>query len=478
MINPEEWLEAAAQKRQRLSSDPHRPRYHFLPPDNWMNDPNGLFYWQGKYHMFYQHNPNNPFWGDIHWGHAVSDDLVHWKDLPLALLPEMPPVDDGGCWSGCAIDHNGVPTLFYTGVKNSIQGTCIATGDMDLLHWQKDAANPIAVAPKRPDYQQKDYRDPYLWREGDTWYQVIGTAVHNRGEVLLYRSKNLRDWEFLHPLIPDETRGRLEDGADICECPNFFPLGNKHVLVFSVWRNHILHYPVAFVGEFRDLYFYPESKQRLDWGLQCFYAPLSFKAKDRQLMFGWLQEQRSKESQIAAGWSGVMSLPRVLSLNQANELVMEPASELKALRQERWAVQDLKVQDEYTVPLQAQALELQLTFRRGTAKKTGLRLQHSAAEIRLYVNWEASELLIEKTNAGQDPAAAAALQKASLKKREGEIKLQLYLDHSVLELFVDDTTAFSTRFYPIDNILEIKVFTEGGSSLLDAEVWQLSSIWP
>ena len=101
-----------------LQTDPHRPHYHFLPPANWLNDPNGLIQWNGEYHMFYQYNPNGPFHGTIHWGHAVSADLVHWRHLPIALAPEAGTADEDGCWSGCAVDDSGVPTLIYSGHRD------------------------------------------------------------------------------------------------------------------------------------------------------------------------------------------------------------------------------------------------------------------------------------------------------------------------------------------------------------------------
>jgi len=112
--------------RQSLAHDPHRPQYHFIAPGNWLNDPNGLIQWDGRYHMFYQYNPRGAFHGTIHWGHAVSDDLVHWTDLPIALAPTPGGHDAEGCWSGCAVDNGGVPTLIYSGVFP--QTVCLATG--------------------------------------------------------------------------------------------------------------------------------------------------------------------------------------------------------------------------------------------------------------------------------------------------------------------------------------------------------------
>jgi len=109
-------------RRTTMASDPHRPQYHFLPPANWMNDPNGLIQWKGQYHLFYQHNPTEPLWGNMHWGHAISDDLIHWRDLPIALAPTPGGADETGCFSGCAV-VNDLPTLMYTataGADNEI----------------------------------------------------------------------------------------------------------------------------------------------------------------------------------------------------------------------------------------------------------------------------------------------------------------------------------------------------------------------
>lgn len=462
-----EWLEQAPIKREQLANDPHRPRYHFLPPNNWMNDPNGLIYWQGQYHLFYQHNPNNPFWGDIHWGHAVSNDLVHWKDLPLALIPDRSPVDDGGCWSGCAIDHNGVPTFFYTGVKNGVQGTCIATGGANLVRWQKDAANPVVVSPQLPGYNQKDYRDPYVWCEGDTWYQVIGTEVHGRGEVLLYRSSNLRNWEYLHPLIPDEIRSQLGDGADICECPNFFKLGDKYVLIFSVWRNNVLHYPVAFVGEFKNLRFYPEHMQRLDWGQYCFYAPLTFQANNTRLMFGWLQEQRSKEEQIEAGWSGVMSLPRVLSVEEG-KLKTDFAPELQSLRKEKVELVDLFDDSRAIEGLKSDRLELRTTFTKNTAQRSGIALHHGNEKVQVYVDWTEKEIVVD---------SGSNVYRGAFTNFTDRVDVHLFADNSVLEILANREVALTCRVYPKHVGGLVELYSAGGESKVRFEAWNLASIW-
>ncbi len=163
------WTSVDDELRERLRRDPHRPRYHFLPPAHWMNDPNGLIQWRGKYHLFYQHHPYGPLWANMHWGHAVSSDLVHWEHLPIALAPTPGSPDQDGVYSGCAVDNDGVPTIIYSGVRGKDQLVCLATADGDdenLVTWRKWPGNP--VIPERPaNLDILQYRDPSVWREAD-----------------------------------------------------------------------------------------------------------------------------------------------------------------------------------------------------------------------------------------------------------------------------------------------------------------------
>ncbi|MBZ0294813.1 MAG: glycoside hydrolase family 32 protein, partial [Anaerolineae bacterium] len=142
-------IETTLSIRKQLAADHQRPQYHFLPPSNWMNDPNGLIQWNGQYHLFYQYNPHGPLWGTIHWGHAISDDLIHWADWPIALTPTLGGPDEAGCFSGCAVNHDGVPTLIYTGTRgerHDIQTQCIATSHDGLLTWETYSGNPVLDA--------------------------------------------------------------------------------------------------------------------------------------------------------------------------------------------------------------------------------------------------------------------------------------------------------------------------------------------
>ncbi|MDQ3856015.1 MAG: glycoside hydrolase family 32 protein, partial [Chloroflexota bacterium] len=165
--------------QRALAADPHRPQYHFLPPSAWLNDPNGLIQWKGRYHLFYQYNPKEPAWGVPHWGHAVSDDLVHWTDLPTALSPTPGGPDQDGCFSGCAVVHDGVPTIVYTGVRGDAQLPCIAESHDDLVTWEKYVGNPVIAAPPE-GLDAVMYRDHSVWQEDGMWYQLVGSGLRDR----------------------------------------------------------------------------------------------------------------------------------------------------------------------------------------------------------------------------------------------------------------------------------------------------------
>src|SRR5918995_1398095 len=167
-------------RRRALAADFHRPRYHFLPPANWMNDPNGVIEWNGRFHLFFQYNPYGAVFGLKHWGHAVSDDLINWEVLPIALTPTAGGPDENGCWSGCMVDAGGTPTIVYTGVRGDryeYQTQCLATSRDDLLTWEKDPANPVLSQIPAEAGPTRDFRDPFIGREGEVWFMILASQV-------------------------------------------------------------------------------------------------------------------------------------------------------------------------------------------------------------------------------------------------------------------------------------------------------------
>ena len=217
--------------RDALAGDRHRPLYHFLAPSNWMNDPNGAIFWKGKYHLFYQYNPNSPSWGTIHWGHAASSDLVHWEDFPIALSPSKEGPDKHGCWSGCVVDDQGVPTALYT--APGPQTVCLATGDGDLTRWTKREVPVISLPPPGLDLTgfpsitgdaSAGFRDPFVWREGERWLLLIGSGIRGKGgTALLYESEDLRHWHYRQPFLT----AMVGTDCQMWECPILLRVGDR-----------------------------------------------------------------------------------------------------------------------------------------------------------------------------------------------------------------------------------------------------------
>ncbi len=234
-----------------IAHDPNRPTYHLLPPHNWMNDPNGPIFWKGKYHLFYQLNPHAAVWGDMHWGHAISPDMIHWHHQPVSLAPTPGGPDSEGCFSGSAIVHEGKPAFIYTGVQNAppdqatirdgsdklreTQLLAIAEDD-SLNHWKKIPDRRHPTPP--PGIKVTGFRDPCPWREGDTWYCGVGSGERGVGGfVLLYRSSDLRAWEYIGKLAEGKPNGKQAtnpcDSGEMWECPDFFTVSKGHCLFYS-----------------------------------------------------------------------------------------------------------------------------------------------------------------------------------------------------------------------------------------------------
>jgi len=466
------------QERQRLSSDPQRPRYHFLPPSNWMNDPNGLSQWDSQYHLFYQYNPLAARGGVIHWGHAVSADLVHWADLPIALSPTPGGPDADGCWSGCIVNNGGVPTMMYTGVRSGAQRPCLATSDDGLLTWRKHPGNPVIAAPPA-GVDAVDFRDHCIWQEGESWYQVIGSKIDGvGGAALLYRSRDLIEWEYLHPLCVGD---QAETGT-IWECPDFLALGDKHVLLISPIP---LRKTLYMVGTYADHRFTPERAGVVDAGGH-FYAPQSMRdARGRRLIWGWVWEGRDEPAQQAAGWAGVMSLPRVLELLPDGTVGFAPAPELESLRERHWGWRDLQLTPaaaNVLAEVHSDTLEISAEFAPGDAAAFGIDVRCSAdrgERTRIVYDRARQHLEIDRRQSSASVADQHDSYGGTLALKDGEpLTLRVFVDRSVIEVFANGRLCLTSRVYPSEASLGVALFAQGGSVDVRAiDVWNMKSIW-
>lgn len=469
--------------------DPHRPRYHFLPPANWMNDPNGLIHWQGQYHLFYQYNPDGAYHGRVHWGHAVSQDLVYWQDLPIALTPTEGEHDAQGCWSGCAVNYDGVPTLIYTGVYPQV--VCAATSSDGLKTWQKSGGNPL-IAQSPPDIKNEGhFRDPFVWRENERWYMIIGSKIENVGGIiLLYQSNDLLGWEYLGPLMVGNGRTTepLWTGT-MWKCPNLLDFGEKRVLFFSVQATPVdLLHPVFFTGRYQDHQFTPEVQGIMVHG-DYFYAPLAMRDENgRTLIWGWLREGRGRRACEKAGWAGVMSLPLVASLQPDGWLALEPTAELQTLRREHWHAQAITLEpDSFQLldAVQGDSLEISVEFEFTEDAELGLVLRRSPdGQEQTHILFQAGkrQLTIDREQASASLETDRDSHTAPINLAAGQsLTLHIFLDRSVIEIFTDNgRTTLVSRIYPLrPDSLGIGLFSrQGRVNVKSINVWQMDSIWP
>ena len=450
--------------------DYHRPVYHFMPPSGWMNDPNGpITESDGTHHLFYQHNPDGGWHEQMHWGHARTRDLVHWEHLPIALYPDSP-FDKDGIYSGSAFDLNGVPTLFYTGIRPEVQ--CIAVGSPDYTTWRKPLT-PI-VSDRPAGLELDGFRDPTLWFDPDDSRLNMGIGsgiVGGTGCVLRYSTDAgaHTEWRFDGFLLRDHPSLAIN-----CECPDYWQHDEAHwVLIASPQADGPRRGAgtLWLTGDHVDGEFIPKRQGLLD-ASPLYYAPKSFWHVDgRRVVWGWMREARSVDKRIGRNWAGVMSLPREVEVSKAGTVAVRPSPEVKSLRGEpltiTTALDDLENGDKLAktkrgaTPAVEHCVEIEPTAS-GTVvlslyddeiegESIELSFDFATGALRLVLEfaWDDSdgELSERMTVCGVNPDLPNA--DGAFKLREGEpLRLRVFLDHSVIEVFVNDRAAISGRYYP------------------------------
>ncbi len=454
-----------------------RPTAHFTAERNWINDPNGLIQLDSVYHLFYQHNPNGPFWGDMHWGHATSRDLVHWKHQPLALFPDHN-YDAAGVFSGCAVRVGDVVYFHYTGVQvntpvSGAQGRpCLAISRDGLRTFEKHPANPLVAEPPA-GVGGGDFRDHSIWREADGWHMAVGASIEQKfGAVWHYRSDDLVKWDDLGPMIVDDAPAR---NGQMWECPDFFALGNQHVLLTSPIP---LAKTISMVGSWNGRTFTPAAAPRTHVYGGCFYAPQSFwDEAGRRIEIGWLWEKDQPQNRQPhpRGWAGAMSLPRVLSLADNGALLAQPAPEIERLRRDERAL-EAATQDETVLEnIAGDYLEMHVRLEASAGGRAGIAVRRSpdgAEQTRIICDFARRELWVDRTHAGSgtdDNADPCPLPSAG-----DAIDLRILIDHSVLEIYIDGGRAcWIDRIYPARaDSIGVSLFAEAGIASLQGRAWE------
>ncbi|UZX01718.1 glycoside hydrolase family 32 protein [Arthrobacter sp. CDRTa11] len=491
----------------RAEADPHRPRFHFVSPGGWLNDPNGVGQWNGTYHLFYQYNPEGAFHHRILWGHATSEDLVNWTDQPVALEPTAGP-DADGCWSGVLVNDDGTPTLVYSGRQGERELPCVATGSPDLLTWTKFDANPVIPGPPA-GVDITAYRDHCVWREGSRWRQLVGSGIRGRGgTAFLYESEDLRSWTYVGPLFIGDASAGDPAGTSwegtMWECVDLFRAGTGTLgdgadggdaqvdaLVFSAWDDGATRHPLYWTGRYSGDSFTPRQLHRLDYGGRYFYAPQSFADESgRRVMFGWLQEGRTDAAMVEAGWSGVMSLPRIATLDPAGELVFAPVPEIESLRYGHVrlgpeALSGFKVLDGVDGNQLDLELDLDLepgsVFRLGilgTPSGTGDMAEETVIEVGCQAanGTEGSYLRLDRTRSSLDTSVDVEELSGPVALPDGRLRLRVIVDHSALEVFANGKP-LTARAYPTLGGGSVRLSAVGPVRLRQLDAWRMEDVF-
>jgi len=482
-------LIAFREARKQLADDPCRPLYHFSPPGGHINDPNGLSHWHGRYHLFYQRRitPSNR----VHWAHTVSEDLVRWRDLPLALYPDT----EKDCYSGQTLVEPDRVIAMYHG---TLSGNAIATAsDPLLLNWTKHPRNPvIPMPPPREDGRPYRTFDPCIWKEEDGYYSLSG-SYWDGGNVLdcravehLFRSRDLSEWEYLGPMFEDGFHSEPgEDGA----VPNFWPIGHgRHMLLLFSHKRAARYY----IGEYdRNAHqFHPDHHGRMNFGpvgIGSLHAPSA--TIDNQGRFVTIFNIAGGKA--IEGWNnGIMSLPRILSLGEDNNLRIAPAGEIESLRGRRIDIGAMEIAANSEIPLPAirgKAMEIQVEIDPQEAREVGLYVLCSPdgveqTRISFYRHAtpkrDQSTLQIDVSEASLRSDVHARIPETgpfSLAENE-PLRLRIFIDRSVIEVFANERQCLTLRAYPErEDSDRVTLFARGGPARMNRlNAWHMRSIWP
>ena len=435
-----------------------RPAFHLCARVGWMNDPNGFSYYMGQYHLFYQYHPYDSHWGPMHWGHAVSDDLLHWTYLPAALAPDRA-YDRDGCFSGNALTlEDGRQMLMYTGIINEVveggktlqvQTQNLAFGDG--LDYEKYEGNPILTEADLPEGGSRyGFRDPKPWKTADGTYRALiaNDRDGHGGQMLLYRSDDAVHWEFVKVFAENHYRlGRM------WECPDFFELDGRYVLLGS--SQDMLPKGLEYQNGNGTFYltgdydeetetFTEEADHTVDYGID-FYAPQTVLAPDgRRIMIGWMQNWDTCNLHTESiPWFGQMSLPRELSLKDGI-LYQSPVRELEALRSNRVVYEEVLLDSEEIEldGIRGRTLDLTVEVEAADPEELYRRFAvHVAKDDDFYTEvrfrFRESTLKLDRMYSGSRRAIIHQ-RKAFVRHERGTLKLRLILDRYSLEVFVND----------------------------------------
>ncbi|MQG18936.1 MAG: glycoside hydrolase family 32 protein [SAR202 cluster bacterium] len=486
-------LKEFKKSRIELSSDIDRPLYHFSPPQNSLNDPNGLCEWQGAYHLFYQFKGNNQ--NRVHWGHAISHDLISWIDLPPAISPEY----EKDCFSGQSLVEADRVIAIYHGTES---GNCIATSsDKLLINWEKNKNNPIIPIIETDD-KGLPYRvfDPCIWKEKNEYYSISGTykngtrGVDAVGIDHLFKSSNLDDWKHIGSLFEDSFHAEPGEDAAV---PNFLPISKDKYLLLLFSHKRASHYYIGTYDPIKHK-FSPETHGRMNYGpwmsSSLHAASATIDSKGRCIaIFNTIEGKEQTQNST----KGIMTLPRHLYLKN-NYLNIEPIEELKQLRFNEKKLKGFNIPANNQIDIkeiQGKSIEIELIINPKQAREVGINVLQSPNKEEYtkisFLKGNHTEgypfeniidsLQIDVSNSSlRKNVKARSPETGPLKLEKDEpLELRIFIDRSIVEVFANKKQCLTLRTYPaFKNSNRISIFSKGSDAdLISLRSWSIKSIW-
>ncbi|GAB2644051.1 hypothetical protein GCM10027035_42820 [Emticicia sediminis] len=496
---------ACEQKKESTKNyyqEQHRPQFHFTPEKGWMNDPNGLVFYDGEYHLFYQHYPDSTVWGPMHWGHAISKDLVSWKHQPIALYPDSL----GYIFSGSIVVDENNTTGFQTGKekplvaiftyhdmvkekagRNDRESQGIAYSLDKGRTWTKYEKNPVI-----PNKGDTDFRDPKVFWHEATKNWIMPLAVGKKLEI--FTSPNLKNWQKASEF---GTKESVNDG--VWECPDLISLktedgSEKWVLIQNIGRGAVnggsgMQY---FVGNFDGKTFTndnsPETKLWLDYGADNYAGVSWFNAPNNaRIYIGWMSNWDDYANLVPTStWRSGMTVPRKLSLIKTSEgfrLAQMPVSQLESLRLSSTNIPKQTISNLTSIENKSVLNELDLTFdlAASTATEMGIVLSNSKNE-KLIFGYDkiTKQVFIDRTNAGKSDFSTKFAKKHTAPFNDVKVlKIKALIDNASMEVFVNDgSVALTDLFFPNEDFTKIELYSKGGKAeLTSGALSPLKSIW-
>jgi len=476
--------------KSRYADDLFRPAFHGMPSGGWTNETHGAIYYNGRFNLFFQKNPNGPYMARLNWGHIVSDNLYKWSEVPIAIRPDQN-YDKKGCWSGCVFTDDkltcGKPNIFYTAVDYTKASIAQAVPvDDDLLVWDKVAVNPIISA--KPSGLSDDFRDCFLFKNNNTFYMVVGTSKNNIGAATLHKyDADTKLWSNDGKIFYGGTSQDIN--GTFWEMPCLKKIGDKWIFIVTPLNTAVGVKTIYWIGNINsDGTFSPtsinpstielEGVAKQGYGL---LSPTLFDYEGKTILLGIVPDKLLPSDNYKMGYAHTYSLPREISIGANNELVQKPYSGLQSMRTSiKYTATNFDIMSEQTLsPVKGRKAELCGSFVLGSSNfgfkifcngNNSGKVYYSPSEHKLVVDFTGM------THLSNDTGIFNGIYKSEIPKtfKVGDvIKIDVFVDHSVLDIFINDTWATSIRVFPTADADGMSIFSDGITHVNSIEAFTL-----